>query len=211
MSDPSAIRLLALLGVRLRGRADAPEVADFMGVDLELLAHDLDEAEAAGQLVRRQGRFPGFVLTADGSAALAGLAAAERSRPDVESRLAAAYERFLELNDVVLSTCTRWQLKGSGPSSSANRHDDQAYDRAVIEDLVAVHAEALAVLAELTSVLARFGGYRSRLQNALDQVVAGDHDWFTKPMFPSYHTCWFELHEDLLVTLGRERTPEGSN
>jgi hypothetical protein len=41
-------------------------------------------------------------------------------------------------------------------------------------------------------------------------VLAGDHDWFTKPMHPSYHSSWFELHEDLLVTLGRERNQEGS-
>ena len=27
---------------------------------------------------------------------------------------------------------------------------------------------------------------------------AGDSDWFTKPMIASYHTVWFELHEDLL-------------
>ena len=29
-------------------------------------------------------------------------------------------------------------------------------------------------------------------------------------MIDSYHTVWFELHEDLLATLGIERSSEGS-
>ncbi len=28
-------------------------------------------------------------------------------------------------------------------------------------------------------------------------------------MIPSYHTVWFEMHEDLLCTLGIERGAEG--
>ena len=34
-------------------------------------------------------------------------------------------------------------------------------------------------------------------------------EWFTKPVIDSYHTVWFELHEDLLATLGIERASEG--
>jgi hypothetical protein len=75
---------------------------------------------------------------------------------------------------------------------------------------VALDQHAQPVLASLCEVLDRFGGHQRRLRIALDHVVAGEHDWFTKPMFPSYHSCWFELHEDLLATLGRERHPEGS-
>jgi hypothetical protein len=29
-------------------------------------------------------------------------------------------------------------------------------------------------------------------------------------MIASYHTVWFELHEDLLATLGIERSSEGA-
>jgi hypothetical protein len=44
----------------------------------------------------------------------------------------------------------------------------------------------------------------------MEQIRAGDTDWFTKPMIPSYHTVWFEMHEDLLSTLGIERGSEGA-
>jgi hypothetical protein len=39
-------------------------------------------------------------------------------------------------------------------------------------------------------------------------VQGGDLDWFTRPMIESYHTVWFELHENLLATLGIQRAME---
>ena len=41
-------------------------------------------------------------------------------------------------------------------------------------------------------------------------MQAGEKDWFTKPTIDSYHTVWFELHENLLATLGIERGKETS-
>ena len=57
--------------------------------------------------------------------------------------------------------------------------------------------------------LDRFRGYGPRLSDAVQRVQKGDTDWFTKPMIASYHTVWFEMHEDLLCTLGIERGAEG--
>ena len=42
----------------------------------------------------------------------------------------------------------------------------------------------------------------------MDHVRCGEGDWFDKPLTDSYHTVWFELHEDLLATLGLERATE---
>ncbi|MDP9020051.1 MAG: MarR family transcriptional regulator, partial [Actinomycetota bacterium] len=44
--------------------------------------------------------------------------------------------------------------------------------------------------------------------HALRRVVAGEGDWLTRPLIDSYHTVWFELHQDLLDTLGIERGSE---
>ena len=65
------------------------------------------------------------------------------------------------------------------------------------------------ICAELAATLERFGSYGPRLAEARARVEGGDVDWFTKPMIDSYHTVWFELHEDLLATLGIERSTEG--
>ena len=51
-------------------------------------------------------------------------------------------------------------------------------------------------------------GYRDRLRTAVDRVRAGEREWFDKPLIDSFHTVWFELHEDLLATLGLERAAE---
>jgi pyruvate,orthophosphate dikinase len=68
------------------------------------------------------------------------------------------------------------------------------------------HGRVLA--SALADDLDRLGGYPDRLAHAHDRVVAGDHAWLTRPTVDSYHTVWFELHEDLLATLGRSRSDE---
>jgi hypothetical protein len=42
-------------------------------------------------------------------------------------------------------------------------------------------------------------------------VLAGAREWFTRPVIDSYHTVWFELHEDLLSTLGLARASEAQH
>ena len=88
-----------------------------------------------------------------------------------------------------------------------NDHRDAAYDAGVVDDLARLQRRADPVVDELAGTLARYGGYGPRLRRAVEHVEAGDGDWFTKPSLPSYHTVWFELHEDLLTTLGLDRTP----
>ena len=78
----------------------------------------------------------------------------------------------------------------------------------VVEQLVALDARVQPICAELSGALARFSSYGPRLAAAAERVRSGDTDWFTKPMIPSYHTVWFEMHEDLLCTLGIERGSE---
>jgi len=40
--------------------------------------------------------------------------------------------------------------------------------------------------------------------------VAGETKMFTGVMCGSYHDVWMELHEDLILTQGIDRTAEGS-
>ena len=93
--------------------------------------------------------------------------------------------------------------------SDINDHSDPEYDKGVIARLRDVDTAVQPVCQDLADVLDRFAGYGPRLANAIDRVEAGDTDYATKPMIDSYHTVWFELHEDLLATLGIERAKEG--
>jgi hypothetical protein len=113
------------------------------------------------------------------------------------------------MNGDLLEICTAWQLKDP-VGQVLNDHDDPDYDKAVIDRLVALDEQARPVFAELTAALDRYRVYGERFAAALERVQAGETAYVADPMVPSYHTVWFELHEDLLATLGIDRASEGS-
>lgn len=204
MPPPSDPRLLVLHALRLKGFAEVDgvsEVAGLAGGDIQQQLGTLGDEQL---VVHRDGRLSGWSLTPAGRAEHERLLRAELAdvggRDDVER----AYHEFLQLNGELLEICTAWQMKGE----ALNDHTDEAYDREVIDRLVALHASVAPILDGLTSRLGRYGGYAPRFDAAVQRLRTGDRDYFTKPMIDSYHTIWFELHEDLLATLGIERSKE---
>jgi hypothetical protein len=198
-----------LHGVRLKGFAEPVAVADLWALDEHDVASELKALAADGLVQRRDGRVSGWSHTTEGRAEHAGLVAAELAghgaRPVVED----AYRRFLEINPELLATCTAWQLRVTETGQSMNDHTDPAYDAEVLGRLGAVDERVRPVLADLGMALDRFGRYPERLGHALRRVQLGEAEWFTKPLIDSYHTVWFELHEDLLATLALQRGAEG--
>jgi hypothetical protein len=161
--------------------------------------------------VRRDGRLSGWSLTPEGRAAHAGLVRAEVDAAGCLEPLDAAYRGFLKLNGDMLALCTDWQLRPvEGGEQVPNDHSDVAYDAGVIARLGTIDDAVQPLCRDLEGCLERFAGYADRLAGARRRVEAGEQDWFTKPLIDSYHTVWFELHEDLLVTLGIDRAAEGS-
>ncbi len=209
MSHVSTPRLLALHALRLKGIAEADAVAEMMDLDVTTAGSELEELVEVGLATCRAGRIPGFQLTPEGKVHGLRMLAEELDDHDLRPSIEAAYEDFLAFNRELLDVCTAWQLRPVDGNNEVNDHADPDYDATVRARLGDVHVRAIPVLTTLASVLARFDGHRRRLQTAFDHVAAGDNDWFTKPMFPSYHSTWFELHEDLLATLGTERASEG--
>jgi hypothetical protein len=109
----------------------------------------------------------------------------------------------------VLDACSRWQVKEVAGRLVRNDHADPAYDEKVLNDLDDALADgAVPLFGRLPEALARFGRYHPLLTAALDRARAGDGDYVTKPVLASFHTVWFELHEDLLATLGLDRASE---
>lgn len=210
MVAPSEPRTLVMHGLRLKGFAEPPAVAEAVDVDEQLAKAVLDDLVAEGLASYREGRMSGFTLTPVGRSDHARRLSEELDRHGVRDAIVAAYRRFLTRNQDLLGVCTAWQLREDGPSGEpvVNDHSDPAYDARVIEQLGEIDAWIQPVCAELAASLARYGRYGPRLTHALERLRAGDLDWFTKPMIPSYHTTWFELHEDLLATLGIERGQE---
>ncbi len=86
-----------------------------------------------------------------------------------------------------------------------NDHSDEAYDEQILKRLAKLHANAEKVLNALAAVLPRMEIYLQKLEEALEKAEEGDIAWVSDAKTESYHTVWFELHEDLLCLLGEQR------
>lgn len=210
MSQPSDPRLLVLHGLRLAGAAEARDVAEVVGLPVADVEALLGPLEAEGLVTHRTAPPAGWLLTAAGRDEHARLVQAEARDTGARPAIERAYARFRALNPAVLDACSRWQVREVGGRIVPNDHGDPDHDAAVVADLQRLHRRARPVVDELAAALDRYRPYGPRLQRAVDRVAAGDGAWFTAPSIPSYHTVWFELHEDLLTTLGRSRSAEVS-
>ena len=116
------------------------------------------------------------------------------------------YETFLPINDEVKQIVTDWQMREVDGQLVLNDHEDPAHDESVITRLHDTDAKVSAALASLCAALPRFECYSRRLARALAQIREGDRTMVAAPIKDSYHTVWFELHEELIVLSGRVRT-----
>ena len=148
-----------------------------------------------------------FRLTADGKAV-----GRERIAADTnlwgEASAGAALDAFLTLDHRMKETVTAWQMREVDGAQTFNDHSDAAYDAKVLGDLAALHADASAWLRPLDSGLPRLAIYRERLERAAAAAQGGDHRYVASPRVDSYHSVWFELHEDLILLAGRNRADE---
>jgi hypothetical protein len=191
------------MALRVQGVTSAERAAAALGVPPDAAAARLT-ALARGELaVERTGRIPGFTLTPQGGDTLDKLLAAEGLRGD--ESLTECYQRFLQLNDRVLKVSSDWQVRREGVVEVPNDHCDPRYDESVVERLAELHASARVCMERVCGCAPRFDPYKGRLDSCVERLRAGDRTAFTAPLAESYHTVWFELHQDLLLTLGLER------
>jgi hypothetical protein len=170
-----------LQAVRLKGRvgrADLPEAGPL--IDTGLLTD--------GTTVR---------LTAEGRARLGELLAAERAAVDAAAA-DRVYEGFGAINADFKSVISQWQLDKAGSAA-----DDAA--GVVLARVGELHRAVVPVIQAAAGLVPRLGAYAGRLDAALQLAQAGDMAWLTRPLVDSYHTVWFELHEELIGLAGRTR------
>ena len=212
MAHDSSIDLLATLALRLKGFGEVADVATVHGLDAAEVGDVLARLADAGHCMAREvDGVTKYVLTPTGREEGQAALAAELDASGERGRVQGAYEEFLALNGQMLQLCTDWQVRNDqGDEQVLNDHTDDDYDQEVMARLVDLDGDLRKVLAPLRAALSRYDGYPGRFREALDRLLSGDLDYFTKPIIPSYHTIWFELHEDLLATLGIDRAAEGS-
>ena len=184
-------RVAVLHATRVKGFASIEALCEITGLDAATVIAETERTSAEGLMVHRDGRITGWMLTPAGREIHPTELAAETTLSGARELIEATYERFIELNHPFKVLCTEWQMTNHSTSC--------------VGKLVTMDTSIQGILAPTSDAVARFSPYPRRLRAALDRLQSGDRDAFTRPLSGSYHDVWMELHQDFMLTLGRER------
>lgn len=191
----------------LKGMATAEALATLARVEAEAMVAAVEALVAEGHAMPGPGGR--VLLTPDGTAAAEAAYAAEAAvvGPHIEPHL----ERFHELNHRFKQVVTDWQMRTVDGQQVLNDHSDADYDAGVLAALSdEVHTGICEVIDAVAVGLTRIGRYRHRLGEAVAAIAAGQLEMVAHPLKESYHTVWFELHEELIRLSGRNRADEAA-
>lgn len=192
----------AMHGLAIKKFGAPAAVADLLGADESTVAGLLAEAVAAGEAAGAKGV---FMLSGKGQAALAEAYPLAFESLRANAALSDGYARFEVINNTVKQLITDWQTIEVAGETVPNDHGNGDYDRKVIDRLASLHERAEPLIRSLALCLPRLTRYAERLTEALDHVDEGKLEFVSGAKVSSYHTVWFELHEDLLRILSRKR------
>ena len=200
--QPASADLTRLLLVK--GYVTPEAAAEILATTAETALVILDRLVEAGTAEQAAGAFR---LTAAGKEEAR--AALDRERQEWgDANAATALDSFIGYDRRVKETVTAWQMRDANGEQQVNDHSDAAYDASVLDGLNVVHREVGEWLDAQSESVSRFGDYRRRLDLAMSAVNAGDHRYVASPRVDSYHSAWFELHEELILLAGSSRAEE---
>jgi len=199
-----ATRQALMRTLYIKGFAGAGDLAAACFATPDEAAAVLDAMVADG-IVEMAGET--FTLSADGKSLSAEVLASDRARWGAKSA-ADALDAFLPLDQRVKDVVTAWQVRDDDGEQVLNDHSDLDHDSAVLADLASLHEDVAAWLDRSSDSLARLAAYAARLERAAGMVAAGEHRYIASPTVDSYHSVWFELHEELILLAGRNRADE---
>jgi hypothetical protein len=195
--------LAVLRVVRLKGRPATADVAAAAGISEQEAESALGELAGSGTLKEANGR---YMLDPSAKERLQELLDEERGSID-QDRLRSLYEQFDQHNTELKEIMHAWQLRDGEP----NDHSDATYDQGVVDRLSTLHQNFAPLADQVAEVVPRLQPYPQRFASALEKVQGGDHSWIAKPIADSYHTVWFEFHEELIEALGLSREAEAAS
>jgi pyruvate,orthophosphate dikinase len=202
MAEDQAAFDLVVRALIIKGFATPEGLAPVLGEEEAGSILDRTTADGVTELTGAM-----FQLTADGKAMGAAMMASDREAWGVENA-SQAIDDFLPIDGRMKEIVTAWQMREVDGEPVLNDHTDSAYDESVLAEFASLHQDAAAWLRPLTEGLARLELYVARLDRAADLVAGGNHAYIASPTVDSYHSVWFELHEDLIHLADRTREDE---
>jgi len=189
-------------GVAIRKHGDARAIAALAGLPAERVESVLAGAVTGGRVAEVDGK---YMLTPCGQMMLAGEYSRFNDALRANADFVAAYQRFEVINKDLKQLITDWQTMDVGGKRVANDHSSKDYDERVIGRLGDLHERFEPILKKLCAGEPRLEVYSDKLGVALEKAEDGELAWVSDAKLDSYHTVWFELHEDLLRLLGHVR------
>lgn len=183
-------------------RKSVPGVASIEGATFlpsEQVREILRRFEQEGYVVAGEMR-----ITEKGEGAASKFRQSELGESERE-RVAAVCETFDQANAKLKQLVTDWQVRRIGGAQAVNDHTDREYDFGILSRLYDLHRRTESIFSDLLPVIARYSSYQRRLNLAVEKIREGKTEYLSRPSIDSYHTVWFELHEDLLKVTGRKR------
>jgi hypothetical protein len=200
--DPGPAWHLALHGLAILRTATSADVAHRMAMDVAETDAMLTLAVTHGRVVHAGDRLllaplARMALAADYSRTCAALRA--------DPAFAEAVNRFEVVNHDLKALMTDWQTRTVAGVTLANDHSDAEHDQRIIDRLGRFHDRVTPLLDQFTLLVQRLAVYRDGLLMALERAEDGDIAFVSDVGCESYHTLWFDLHEELLRLSGTER------
>ena len=193
---------LVLHAFAIKKFASVEDAAALAGLDEARVRALAAEAVAGGRLNEVDGK---YMLTPAAQITLQGIYAKVYAGLRGDAEFKEGYEAFERINDDLKQLMTDWQTLTIAGETVANDHSDPAYDERIVSRLGRLHDRAERLLGRLAERVPRVRYYSDRLLEALEKAEDGDVRWVSDATIGSYHTVWFELHEDLLRVTGLAR------
>ncbi len=193
---------LVMHGIAVKKYATVDEICSITGLQSDTVKELVGHAVARGRASEANGK---YLLTPTGQITLKSAYSKTYGSLRRDEEFVATYQDFERINNDLKQAITEWQTIGIGGQTVANDHSDEAYDSAVIDRIGDIHERVEIILERLGNQEPRLNRYSKKLLSALEKAEDGDIRWVSDATMESYHTVWFELHEDLLRIMGRER------
>lgn len=181
--------------IQLKGLCSAERLAGCLGLDEAAVAAAIETHQAILKTTPR-----GYALTPDGRGWVLEQIALEAAALEA-GILEAEWEQFLQLNHRFKALVTEVQHSGINGSG----HERWNW---LLEEMSSLHDAFTPVVQGVSTKAPRLAAYAPRFDAAIGAIQSGDHTMIASPLKDSYHTLWFEYHEELIALTGRDRATE---
>jgi len=184
--------LAVLQHLAMEGIAETEEVVDGTGRSESGVVDVLERLESEGHVEE-----DGFWYLSDTGEERLNEVCRARFDDNQLAEIREVFERFEEFDGRMKDLAETWQ--------ELDEHE-RGPDADPVDEVVDLQTKVESLFADLPAdVHAVYEPYVDALSEAVDRLQDGETEYFTATDVDSYHTVWFELHDDLLRTLGEER------